>query len=107
MNILKTLVIAGAFMILAGLGALITNAVLPSGDTPPPIATTLDLVVSGRISTIIPIDNGGVVALVESMDDNGPQELLFFHRRGTLQRQVRLIQQEVPNRQVALVPTPR
>ncbi|MBF0125121.1 MAG: hypothetical protein HQL60_07280, partial [Magnetococcales bacterium] len=102
MNLLKIAVMFGAVVILIGFALLINNAV--TGDDPVPArhrtGVPVELMVSGRVTTLVPVGNGGVTALIESGGDDGLQELWFFNRHGFLERQVRLMPQDSPSRQI-------
>ncbi|MBF0160559.1 MAG: hypothetical protein HQL58_13680 [Magnetococcales bacterium] len=109
MKILKGMVILGALLLLAGFVLLLQRAA-GFGDTPKSNTVTfqpVDMPISGHINTIIPLNSGGLVALVDGVGEHEQQELLFFDRKGVLERQIRLIQQDTINRQIALMPTPR
>lgn len=93
MRVIKFFVIAGAMLILAGLGLLTfkmfeRSAQAPRNEPETVVEENIAMPPGGRVSHLAGMDSGGVATLVKL--PNGGGQLLFFSSQGRLKRRVLL-----------------
>jgi hypothetical protein len=88
-RILKAVVILGALLILAGLGLLLTQALVPQSGEGRATSVPEVLRATGRVHAVVASSSGGYLVVLDGAPA-GTQELLVLDRGGRLERRWQL-----------------